>query len=688
MNSFYHLTSKDPERQCHIIKPFTVSKLNNDTLNNGKVRTQEAIEKLKKKIININNSREGILGLCCKNPVSQQYNKTLLKTFNDIFPSVREVREGGDIIYLELSTEPILDKSKGWQPLKPYHLCKLTSATLKPLNNNYGTTYKAINLVEDCYTSNCDNEDTLTLEGLLKEEVNPIEYSYYDDLKMYQSLEDGNLDYIKTYLFKYNKINKPLTNDDLGNYIIHIATKYYRKNIYVLILALRPNINVKNSYGDTPLHIACKFGHIEAVNELLKNNAEVNASNNKGMTPLMMAVQYKDKNPKKNNPLNDFRLSYVAIMIKGLLRKGADINKVNKDGNSVLHIYIKHGQTTTHFALITKMLLDNGADINITNNKGLTALELTSNEIKYMNESDSLRKAREFVEEGFTVDEVAEGDLKPRELGLREIQTMLFNQEIKSNSNKYSKYINVSEIPKGAPIEVLNYVCSGSNPDIYGLENKEKCERLGGIFIKVKKPTTKVKLELLPESDKRILAEEQDKLYYNKFPESILKRDLPKEITQLNMKKEPSLKNINSNTTSEKRVDDEVYVDRDNMLPKKDLNNFDSVKYNSIKKTSQKNEKFKNNNPNFNEKSKQKNKNNNLIDANDTEPPVFYSSKELSKSVNNAYNNSNKYMLNPKSNISKQQFNDKLTHFLKKNYIGIILLVILLIFLINITKMM
>jgi hypothetical protein len=685
MNSFFHVTSKDPEKQCHIIKPFTVSKLNSDVLKNGKVRSQEAIEALKKKIININNSREGVLGLCCNNPVNQEYNKTLLNAFRDLFPSVREIKKGGSLTYLELSTEPVLEKNKGWQQLKPYHICKLTSANLIPLNNNYGTTYKAINLIEDCYTSNCDNEDTLTLEGLLKEETNPIEYSYYDDLKMYQSVEDGNLDYIKTYLFKYNKIDKVLTNDDLGNYILHIATRYYKKKVYDLIMAMRPKVNVKNTYGDTPLHIACEYGQTEAINELFKQDAEVNARNKKGMTPLMMAVQFQDKNTKKSNPLNDFRLAPVSIMIKTLLRKGADINMVNNNGENVLHIFVKYGQTSPHFSSIMRMLLDNGVDVSVKDNKGRTALELTDMELIKLNESNAMRKARKFVEEGFQVSTVLETDLTPRELELREIQTMLFNHMIKSDSDKYKGYINVSEIPKGAPIEVLNYVCSGDNPEIQGIEDKVKCELMGGVFTKVKNPTTKVKLELIPESEKEILEQKQKDLYYDKMPDSILERELPEEIKQLNTMNVKGLNNIKSNNNSHiKQVDDEQYIDRDNMLPITDYNTdtnkeiyTNNESFNSIKLISKKNK--------INKNKQNVAKNYNLIKESNG-PPTFYSAKELSETVKDAFRNSNNLMINSKSNISKTEYLNNLIKYLGQNYLGIILMILLIILLLKIMK--
>ena len=677
MNSFFHITSKDPERQCHFIKPFTSSKLNSEILTNGKIRTEESIIKLKKKIININNARQGVLDMCCKNPVNQKYDNNILQGFRELFPSIREIKEGGELKYLELSIEPVLEQSRGWQQLKPYHICKLTSSKLIPLGN-YNTRFKAINLIEDCYTANCDNQDTLTLEGLLKEETNPIEYSYFDDLKMYQSIQEGNLDYIKKYLFKYNSINKVLTHDDLGNYIIHIVCKYYNKKIFDLIMAMRPNINVKNTFGKTPLHISCFNGHLDAINILIKNGAELNAKTSNGFTPLMMAVQFKDSESNKLNPMNDFRLSSVAIMIKSLIRSGADINSVNNDNETVLHIIIKKGKTSIHLSSITRMLMEYGVDVNIKDINGITALELTSKKLKKYNNNDNNDNNDDNVDnidnidnvkEKFTVKERKIKSLKDREIELKEIQTMLFNQIIRSNRDKYSSYINVSEIPKGAPIEVLNFVCNGDNPEIEGIEDKKKCETMGGIFTKVKNPTTKVKLELIPQSEKAIMAESEEELYYDKYPDSILERELPEEIKSINQKSKYNTIGNNMNSNNTKNINNDIYVDRDDMI--------------NINKKHKSKSKFNNieNNNTINDKNKKhiKNKKNNMLLNNDTQHPELNNAKLISSSVSSAMNNSNQYMISVKSNISKIGFIENNKRFLKENILGILLILILII---------
>ena len=60
-----------------------------------------------------------------------------------------------------------------------------------------------------------------------------------------------------------------------------------------------------------------------------------------------------------------------SITIRYLLFQGADINCINKYGNTPLHVAIKHNQKN-----IVKLLLQQGADVNLGSNKGHTALHL------------------------------------------------------------------------------------------------------------------------------------------------------------------------------------------------------------------------------------------------------------------------------------------------------------------------
>ena len=56
------------------------------------------------------------------------------------------------------------------------------------------------------------------------------------------------------------------------------------------------------------------------------------------------------------------------------------------------------------------------------------------------------------------------------------------------NPLKYKDYINAKDIPKGAPIEVLDTLCVGDE-NITGNESSEECIAKGGKIIKVKEPS-------------------------------------------------------------------------------------------------------------------------------------------------------------------------------------------------------
>jgi ankyrin repeat protein len=68
------------------------------------------------------------------------------------------------------------------------------------------------------------------------------------------------------------------------------------KCIFILV-KYGANVNVKNSYGNTPLHTCCtSYYSLNTAKALLENGANVTLRNNKGKTPLELAMQNKGKN--------------------------------------------------------------------------------------------------------------------------------------------------------------------------------------------------------------------------------------------------------------------------------------------------------------------------------------------------------------------------------------------------------
>ena len=161
------------------------------------------------------------------------------------------------------------------------------------------------------------------------------------------------------------------------------------------------------------------------------------------------------------------------------------------------------------------------------------------------------------------VQDIAKMPARQREL--MEIQSLLFNDIVRNNEDKYKSYINVADLPKGAPIDVLDHMCSGESPDIQGIESKAECIAKGGNYIKIKNPTTLVKVELIPESDRVIDAVPEEELYYNKFPAEELVQPLPHaKINKSGPTKKPSSGKIKTNEMFTDFSD--TYVSRDPLV--------------------------------------------------------------------------------------------------------------------------
>jgi len=90
---------------------------------------------------------------------------------------------------------------------------------------------------------------------------------------------------------------------------------------------------------------------IAALEKIFEQGLDVNIKDDQGNSLLMVAVQ------NKNTTLVDI-----------LLRRGARINEVNKNGNSALHFALAYDTT----GQLAQFLIEHGADDTIENNLGLT----------------------------------------------------------------------------------------------------------------------------------------------------------------------------------------------------------------------------------------------------------------------------------------------------------------------------
>lgn len=157
---------------------------------------------------------------------------------------------------------------------------------------------------------------------------------------------------------------------------LHVACRA-RKTDVVYLLASKLGkeiINKQDSSGRTALHDACTSGQPESVYRLLQSGANINCKDSKGRTPLHACAEYpleqslwlrqensnniygnssSDKyrpvspsgNPAwyKSNyetkpQLSDQDSSRIAVIVKDLLMAGADVNELDRNGQTPLDL--------------------------------------------------------------------------------------------------------------------------------------------------------------------------------------------------------------------------------------------------------------------------------------------------------------------------------------------------------------
>ncbi|XP_036371380.1 E3 ubiquitin-protein ligase MIB1-like isoform X1 [Octopus sinensis] len=176
-------------------------------------------------------------------------------------------------------------------------------------------------------------------------------------------------------------------------------------------------VNPRNKYGRTPLHVACYWGKLHTVDILLGHNGiDANVVDNDGDTPLHEAVRGRNykvvcamlkqgsvqldiQNNQKRTPLLEAVSRGHLGMTHKLIALGADINAVDGEGNSCLHLAVEREVFDSEDApldllnecctslnlkieerlsgiVVARYLASQGADFHHKNNKNNTPLDL------------------------------------------------------------------------------------------------------------------------------------------------------------------------------------------------------------------------------------------------------------------------------------------------------------------------
>jgi|GEM_PF-5427422 len=160
-----------------------------------------------------------------------------------------------------------------------------------------------------------------------------------------------------------------------------------------LLLAAGANIEHQNKHGNSPLLLAASFGHVEVVRLLLDAGANVHIRSAEGKTPLYESVRNEDYGEEVARMLIEAGANvrdcgpepiicncwHEVRIVPMLLGFGADINGVNAEGNTLLHIIADFCRNDSISIMDDiELLLKNGADPKLRNAEGKTAEDLVA----------------------------------------------------------------------------------------------------------------------------------------------------------------------------------------------------------------------------------------------------------------------------------------------------------------------
>ena len=203
--------------------------------------------------------------------------------------------------------------------------------------------------------------------------------------------QNSHTDLIKLLLDRGAKVDP---KDCLENTPLHFATQKSDLQVMQLLLENKAQPNEKDKYGNTPLHMCIndsqwmenKEQFYKKVQLLIDNGAKLDEKNNSGKSPLKLAEKrgfweilefLRARSPE--NPSDEELLVRAFFdasqqknkqaILESCLQQGVNINAVDEEGNTALHLAVDTGQIE-----VVQFLLNNGADITVKNNDGKTPL--------------------------------------------------------------------------------------------------------------------------------------------------------------------------------------------------------------------------------------------------------------------------------------------------------------------------
>lgn len=175
-----------------------------------------------------------------------------------------------------------------------------------------------------------------------------------------------------------------------GNTLMHIASKSGPPEMALIFLRKGVPLHMPNKKGAKAIHMAAMAGHADVVKSIIQKGEDVDCKTNDGYTALHLAVEsgqadiveallgYGASVQVKTEHSGETPL-HIAARVDGgrpctelLLKSGAEVNALQLELETPLHLAARHGHLDTVTAL-----LDEGASLELQNELGENSLHVT-----------------------------------------------------------------------------------------------------------------------------------------------------------------------------------------------------------------------------------------------------------------------------------------------------------------------
>ena len=203
------------------------------------------------------------------------------------------------------------------------------------------------------------------------------------DNMLLQACKNNQRGVVQTFLKKGGiDINK---RDESGNTPLIYACMKNSREIVKMLLENGADAALENQRSRAPIHFAAEIGNYEIVSMLVGAGADVNCADRDGVTPLMLMAQngktdaalkfienHKDVDIQLKDHNNNTAEDYASHAgLRELVKALSQDEHTDAYGNTTLHHACRNGQ-----AEVVKVLIEKGADVNKLNDNGDSPLIL------------------------------------------------------------------------------------------------------------------------------------------------------------------------------------------------------------------------------------------------------------------------------------------------------------------------